>query len=102
MSTVIQNPMPTQTHYYRFPDQATALALAAEAGYIVDGETWRNSLTHTIDVIGQMYDVVDDVATPIDGYHVNIWARFPETIPATLNPYKIFPLTPSYSFGSVR
>ena len=103
MSTIIQNPMPTQTHYYRFPDRDTALTLAAEAGYIVNGETWQDSLNHSIFVIGDMYETIDaETSVKLDGYHVNIWSKYPETIPVTLQPYEIYPVTPSYSFGSTR
>jgi len=54
-----------------------------------------------VDVIGTFYDVVDEIAVPLDGYHVNLMVLPDEALSQFLvyprNPRRVFfgvPLTP--------
>lgn len=57
--------------------------------------TERKPIDYTIDVIGVMYDVVDEVAIPFDGWHVNV--RGAET--DAFDAYKVEPTVPRRVFA---
>lgn len=51
-----------------------------------------------IDVIGTLYDVVDEMTTPLEGWHVNVRLMDGED-PAPLEPYAVQPTHPRRVFA---
>ena len=74
------------THYLRFPDEATGMAVLADYR-TEDGDWITASHTHALDVIGTIstggeYDLeTGEVITPpevLPGWHVNYMGELPE------------------------
>jgi hypothetical protein len=73
------------THYFRFPDEATAKTVLAD--YLAENDTWITaSHSHALDVVGEIPDT--------DGWHVNYlgvvpdkWLQYAVT---PEHPYRVF------------
>jgi hypothetical protein len=82
----------TETHYYRFPDQATAEAIAVQELAAIDVVGVISISETTTDGEGEVVTVQE-----LPGYHVNArwWGIEPEAweayrIPAPNNPVRVF------------
>lgn len=72
-----------------YPEVTTITTSYDEEGNPVDTiTTERKPIDYTIDVIGVMYDLVDDEAIALDGWHVNL--RGAET--NAFDAYKVEPV----------
>lgn len=100
------------TLYLRFPDMATALSAFAivtgqdaETVSDVPSKVVVNGVLCDVDVIGQLSRLSGNDADgrplfePVAGFHVNIWVPDDALVPAELEPFRVYPVTPSRSFG---
>ena len=72
-----------------YPEVTTITTSYDEEGNAIDTiTTERKPIDYTIDTIGIMYGLVDDVAIPLEGWHVNL--RGAET--DTFDLYKVEPV----------
>ena len=81
-------PLPPSGPFFRFPDEATALAALGAAGLLTeDGDLITASHTHALDVIGTIsiggeYDpeTGDVIVAPevLDGWHINFAGELPD------------------------
>ena len=76
--------------------EVTVITTSYDEGNPVDiVTTERQAIDYTIDTIGIMYNVVDEVAIPLDGWHVNL--RGAETV--AFDAYKVEPVVPRRVFA---
>lgn len=101
------------TLYLRFPNlQAALAAFSMVTGQPVDelaevpSKVVVNGLLCDVDVIGPLTHETGEkdadgalVFEPVAGFHVNIWVPDDAVVPAELEPFRVFPVTPSRSFG---
>lgn len=101
------------TLYLRFPSlQAALAAFSAVTGQPVEdlaevpSKVVVNGLLCDVDVIGPLTHETgerDADGAPlfelVAGFHVNIWVPDDAVVPAELEPFRVFPITPSRSFG---
>lgn len=101
------------TVYLRFPNLPTALgAFGIVTGQAVDAlsevpsKVAVNGLLCDVDVIGPLTHETGDIYAdgapvfePVSGFHVNIWVPDDAVVPPELEPFRVFPVTPSRSFG---
>ena len=101
------------TLFLRFPNLPTALGAfgvvtgqAVEALSEVPSKVAVNGLLCDVDVIGSLTHETGEkdadgapVFEPVAGFHVNIWVPDDAVVPAELEPFRVFPVTPSRSFG---
>ena len=79
-----------------YPEVTVITTSYGEEGNPVDTiTTERKPIDYTIDVIGVMYDVINEVAFPLNGWHVNV--RGAET--DTFDAYKVEPVNPRRVFA---
>ena len=88
--------------YCRFPDEATALAVASELAKAADptlpGDYHSTVLPSDGYLFGVYYNIehvdapLDEAGTPVPGYHViGLWRAQPETLPEPLASYAVAP-----------
>ena len=101
------------TLYLRFPNLQAALAAFSmvtgqpvEALPEVPPKVVVNGLLCDVDAIGQLTHETGNldaegapVFEPVVGWHVNIWVPDDAVVPPELEPFRVYPLTPSRSFG---
>lgn len=101
------------TLYLRFPNlQAALAAFSVVTGQAVDAlsevpsKVVVNGLLCDVDVIGPLTHEtgkLDADGAPlfglVPGFHVNIWVTGHAVVPSELEPFRVYPLTPSRSFG---
>lgn len=102
------------TLYLRFPNMAMALAAFAivtgqdaETVSDVPSKVVVNGVLCDVDPIGPItretgaLDVDGlPVAEIVPGWHVNIWLPDTAIVPPELEPFRVYPVTPSRGFGS--
>ena len=101
------------TLFLRFPNLPTALGAfgvvtgqAVEALSEVPSKVEVNGLLCDVDVIGPLTHATGEhdadgapLFEPVSGFHVNIWVPSDAVVPPELEPFRVYPLTPSRSFG---
>lgn len=101
------------TIYLRFPNLQSALAAFSgvtgqpvEELSEVSSKVAVNGLLCDVDVIGPLTHETGEkdadgypILEPVVGFHVNIWVPDDAVVPAELEPFRVFPVTPSRSFG---
>ncbi len=100
------------TLYLRFPNlQAALAAFSMVTGQPVEelsevpSKTSVNSLLCDVDVIGPLTHETGEmdaegypISEPVAGFHVNIWVPNDAVVPSELEPFRVYPVTPSRSF----
>lgn len=101
------------TLYLRFPILQAALAAFSavtgqevEALHDVPSKVAVNGLLCDVDVIGSLTHATGEkdvdgypISEQVAGSHVNIWVPDDAVVPSELEPFRVFPVTPSRSFG---
>lgn len=101
------------TLYLRFPSpQAALVAFGMVTGQPVEelsevpSKASVNGLLCDVDVIGPLTHETGEkdadgapLFEPVSGFHVNIWVPNDAVVPPELEPFRVYPVTPSRSFG---
>lgn len=101
------------TLYLSFPDVNSALAMFSaitgedvSAIASVPSKVSVNGVLCDVDIVGNIVrdtTEIDEnglsISEPVAGWHVNVWVPDDAIIPSELDAFRVYPSTPSRSFG---